>query len=78
MPLYEIFSTLGTTRGVYEYADEASMINFMKLFPNVGNLLYHEVNEIEAQEIRLQIKEKVQKRVNKIMFELWGQQLLED
>ena len=79
MPLYEIFQRSNCkNRGVYEYPDENSFRRFMMMFPDVGNLLYNEINEERAGEIQREIKEKLKKRVAEIMFELWGQHLLEE
>ena len=79
MPFYEIFSSnSGRTLGVYEYSDEISLRKFMRLLPNFTRLLYHELEEKDAKKVRREIRKENKKRLDKIMFELWGRGILEE
>lgn len=79
MPLYELFQISNDkNRGVYEYPDELSFRKFAMLFPDWRNLLYNEITEAEANEIRRLVRGKIKRRVEKLMFDLWGRPLLEE
>jgi len=79
MPLYEVYKMSNDRNmGVYEYSDEDSLKKFIRMFPNWQNLLYNEITEKKAEEIRKMIKEQIMGRVDRLKFELWGKQLMED